>query len=283
MIDVLPKYNTVKDLMTTEKNLRLAAEAVRSADALLIGAGAGMGVDSGLPDFRGPEGFWRAYPPFKGRKFSEMSTPHWFQTDPHLAWGFFGHRLNMYRAAVPHDGFSILRKWGGQKCSGMFVFTSNVDGQFQKAGFLPDQIIECHGSIHHLQCARPCDNEIWNNSVELEVDEATIRTNSKLPKCKACGGIARPNILMFSDYSWISHRSEAQEVRYRNWLRKVDTHRLVIIELGAGLAIPSVRLQTEGRAGTLIRINPREAETPSGGISLPLGALDALEKIDALL
>jgi NAD-dependent SIR2 family protein deacetylase len=212
-----------------------------------------------------------------------MSTPHWFKTDPHLAWGFFGHRLNMYRTAIPHRGFSILHKWGTQLKSGMFVFTSNVDGQFQKAGFAPDQIIECHGSIHHLQCARPCENNIWSNNVELSVDETTIRTNSELPKCKRCGGIARPNILMFSDYSWIAHRTEAQEARYRSWLQNAESHRLVTIELGAGLAIPSVRFQTESREGTLIRINPREADTPAGGISLPLGALAALQQIDALL
>lgn len=40
-----------------------------------------MGVDSGLPDFREREGFWKAYPPFRGRKFAEMFTPHWFTTD----------------------------------------------------------------------------------------------------------------------------------------------------------------------------------------------------------
>src|SRR5437588_10989997 len=91
-----------------EANLAAAAESLRGADALLIGAGAGMGVDSGLPDFRGPEGFWKAYPPFRGRQFSDLSTPHWFRTDPPLAWGFFGHRLNLYRAAVPHAGFGIL-------------------------------------------------------------------------------------------------------------------------------------------------------------------------------
>ena len=68
---------------------RQAAEAIRSADALLIGAGAGMGVDSGLPDFRGPEGFWRAYPVFQGRRFEEISNPVWFQADPAQAWGFF--------------------------------------------------------------------------------------------------------------------------------------------------------------------------------------------------
>ena len=89
---------------------RAAADAVRSADALLIGAGAGMGVDSGLPDFRGAEGFWKAYPPFRGRQFAELSTPHWFGADPALAWGFFGHRLNLYRTATPHRGFAVLRR-----------------------------------------------------------------------------------------------------------------------------------------------------------------------------
>ena len=91
--------------MELEQACRLAAEVILDADALLIGAGAGMGVDSGLPDFRGPEGFWRAYPAFRGRRFEEVSNPVWFQRDPEQAWGFFGHRLNLYRATAPHAGF----------------------------------------------------------------------------------------------------------------------------------------------------------------------------------
>ena len=59
-----------------------AAAAIRAADALLIGVGAGMGVDSGLPDFRSPQGFWRAYPVFRGHLFEEISNPIWFRTDP---------------------------------------------------------------------------------------------------------------------------------------------------------------------------------------------------------
>jgi hypothetical protein len=54
-----------------EAEFARAAELIRSADVLLVGAGAGMGVDSGLPDFRGPEGFWKAYPAFKGKRFGE--------------------------------------------------------------------------------------------------------------------------------------------------------------------------------------------------------------------
>ena len=85
----------------------------REATALLIGAGAGMGVDSGLPDFRGNEGFWEAYPPFAklGLSFMELANPGWFESDPALAWGFYGHRLESYRRTVPHRGFEVLREW----------------------------------------------------------------------------------------------------------------------------------------------------------------------------
>lgn len=261
----------------------MAADVIRSAEALLIGAGAGMGVDSGLPDFRGAEGFWKAYPPFKGRNFSEISTPHWFQTDPKLAWGFFGHRLNLYRSAVPHPGFEILKHWAARMPLGYFIFTSNVDGQFQKAGFPENKILECHGSIHHLQCATPCCNQVWpSTGVCLEVDDS-IRTRSAMPQCPRCRNITRPNILMFGDRNWIAGRADEQERQYLNWLRSIESARLVTIELGAGLAVPSVRYECETRGGTLIRINPREAQTPPGGISISAGALSALQQIDALL
>src|SRR5437879_11522207 len=94
-----------------EDTLQRAAEAVATADALLIGAGAGMGVDSGLPDFRGDQGFWRAYPPYAklGLSFHELANPQWFESDPALAWGFYGQRLNLYRRTLPHEGFAILQ------------------------------------------------------------------------------------------------------------------------------------------------------------------------------
>jgi NAD-dependent SIR2 family protein deacetylase len=264
--------------------LRAAADAIRSADALLIGAGAGMGVDSGLPDFRGPEGFWQAYPPFRGQHFEDISNPVWFRTDPALAWGFFGHRLHMYRAAVPHAGFALLRRWGESRPLGGFVFTSNVDGQFQKAGFPADRVLECHGSIHFLQCTRRCGRPIWRAAgINVDVDEATIRATSALPTCPDCGALARPNILMFGDWEWDRGRSAVQRTRYHDWLAQVSGRRVVAIELGAGLAIPTVRSECEAHATTLIRINPREADTPAGGIALPLGALEALTRMEAMM
>ena len=136
------------------EQIQCAVQAIREADGLLITAGAGMGVDSGLPDFRSSEGFWNAYPALGKLNidFQHIACPQAFIEDPTLAWGFYGHRLNLYRRTAPHDGFRILREIAEKLPNGAFVATSNVDGQFQKAGFSEQRIYEVHGSIHRMRC-----------------------------------------------------------------------------------------------------------------------------------
>lgn len=257
-----------------------AALLIDQCEGLLVTAGAGMGVDSGLPDFRGPEGFWRAYPALgrAGLRFEEVASPDSFQGDPRLGWGFYGHRLALYRSTVPHGGFHLLREIGARLHHGVAVFTSNVDGQFQKAGFDPARIVECHGSIHHLQCLAGCHDGIWSaDPVQPEVDENACLMTSELPRCPRCGGLARPNILMFGDWGWISRRSDEQQARLDAWCGQVG-ERLLVIELGAGTAIPSARRYGEYRGRRLIRINPREAAVSSPRhIGLPLGALEGMQ------
>ncbi len=76
----------------TNQSLVKAAEVIDSADCLLIIAGAGMSVDSGLPDFRGSQGFWKIHPNFKkeGLSFQDLANPQWFFNTPNRAWGFMG-------------------------------------------------------------------------------------------------------------------------------------------------------------------------------------------------
>jgi len=278
--------------MDIENSLKNAAKIIHNADALLISAGAGIGVDSGLPDFRGNMGFWKAYPPMAklGISFVEMANPHWFQKDPHLAWGFYGHRLNLYRRTEPHDGFKLLLELAIQKEKGYFVFTSNVDGQFQKAGFDENNIEECHGSILHFQCTNSCTDDIWDASgINIEVNEDTFQSQEPLPKCINCNSLARPNILMFGDWSWLHQRSNEQNSRFSQWLNEIikENINLAIIELGAGEAVPTVRYKSESIAqypnATLIRINPRDDHVPAGNISLSLGSLEGVSKIFELI
>lgn len=271
--------------MSAAEEIARGRRALEEADALLVTAGAGMGVDSGLPDFRGDAGFWKAYPPFAelGLSFVDLANPRWFADDPALAWGFYGHRLNLYRTITPHRGFARLRALADEKPHGAFVFTSNVDGHFQRAGFKEARVVECHGSIETSQCAAPCGEHLFPSTREIAVDEATFRARGALPACPRCGEIARPNILMFGDGDFIGSRTDAQHARLTAWLTELRAAgaRLVVLELGAGLAVPTVRFTSESVArrlgGTLIRVNPREPETPSGGISIAAGALEAIE------
>lgn len=257
------------------------------ADALLVCAGAGMGVDSGLPDFRGPEGFWRAYPPYRalGLRFEELADPVHFADDPALAWGFYGHRLALYRATVPHAGFAVLRRWARERPT--WVFTSNVDGQFQRAGFAPDRVAEVHGSIHHLQCLAGCGQPVWPaDGVDVTVDPATMRAQPPLPSCPRCGALARPNILMFGDASFNPSEAAPRLAAYSDFVR---AHRvgLAVIEVGAGTAVPTVRRQAElasATTGALIRINtrePRVRDPRAVGIAAP--AAETLQVLDELV
>ena len=271
-----------------DADIERAAAALRASDALLITAGAGMGVDSGLPDFRGTQGFWKAYPAIAklGLNFEQMANPDWFHKSPELAWAFYGHRLNLYRATEPHPGFRQLIDIASRKPHGYFVFTSNVDGQFQKAGFEPEQLVECHGSIHHFQCTKPCADHIWDAAHEtVVVNEDLFKAMPPLPFCPHCRAVARPNVLMFGDHTWNPGRSWKQETRLKTWLGRLRKKKakVAVVEIGAGTTIPTVRHRSEDVAAdfkaALIRINPREPEVPPGGLSLPLNAAEGIRRI----
>jgi NAD-dependent SIR2 family protein deacetylase len=272
-----------------KQQLQRAADLIADADALVVAAGAGIGVDSGLPDFRGNDGFWKAYPALARARmeFARIASPQAFRATPALAWGFYGHRLALYRATLPHAGFGLLRQWGERMAHGYAVFTSNVDGQFQKAGFDPQRIDECHGSIHHLQCLGPCGEDIWPaDDFAPDVDADECRLRNAAPRCPHCGALARPNILMFGDDGWSERRELAQAARQHQWLATL--RRPVVVEIGAGTAIPSVRHFSQQvlarHGGRLIRINPREPNV--GGtldVGLAMGAVEALQAIGAIL
>jgi NAD-dependent SIR2 family protein deacetylase len=253
-------------------------------------AGAGMGVDSGLPDFRGPEGFWRAYPPYRalGLRFEELADPVHFAEDPSLAWGFYGHRLHLYRRTVPHAGFGVLLGWAKRRCG--WVYTSNVDGQFQKAGFAEDHVVECHGSIHHLQCTADCGQDVWPaGDVDVEVDPDRMRATPPLPSCPGCGALTRPNILMFGDTEWLPTRTSMRMAEHTRALRSLRMRgaRLAVVELGAGTAVPNVRREAEfasAASGALVRINVREPEVRHGhGVGIAAPAAETLLALDELL
>lgn len=267
-----------------------AAEIIARADGILFTAGAGLGVDSGLPDFRGTQGLWKAYPALadKPQDYSALASRPALHTDPEAAWGFWGHTLELYRRAVPHDGFAIMRKWGERAERGYFVFTSNVDGQYQKAGFDAAAIHEVHGSIHRIQCTSwRCERVGSADGIQPHIDRSNCRWLGALPRCE-CGEMLRPNVFMFLDGpNWREARYLEQQARMRAWLKTVK--RLAIVEVGAGGAVPTVRMHGEKivaatAEGRLVRINPKLSDVRRPvDVGLKLGGRDGLRLIDGVL
>ena len=192
-----------------------------------------------------------------------------------------------------------MRRWGGAARLGYAVFTSNVDGHFLRAGFEETRVLECHGSIHFLQALDPRKSSaIWPAAPHLaglRVDPTTFLADADtLPYCPpesgaGDGALARPNIMMFGDFGFQEARTEAQEVQYNALVEAwpKDT-RVVVVEIGAGLAIPTVRHASENVLdmfpnATLLRINPAEPQGPVGTIEIPAGGLDALTQLDAAI
>ena len=275
----------MKVAILSSADTKTIKQLFENADALIFTAGAGMGVDSGLPDFRGNEGMWKAYPELGKQKinFTSIANPQAFKRDPYLAWGFYGHRLDLYRKTTPHHGFTLLKNIAEEQKKPYFVFTSNVDGQFQKAGFDDHLIYECHGSIHHLQCSIPCSHTIWSADELLpQIDQTRCQWQGKLPSCPSCGALARPNILMFDDYHWISERQEQQRKRLEDWVKYYKT--VLVIESGAGTAVPTVRYFSERFSPNFIRINPREYDLPfTGGLAIAATAETGIKSIQQAL
>ncbi len=268
-----------------QEQLSAIAETIINAKGLIISAGSGMSVDSGLPDFRGGKGFWDAYPHYKEQNidFADVANFQNLLKDPATGWGFYGQRANLYRRLKPHRGYQMLLDWCARYNLESFVVTTNVDCQFQMAGFPEESILEMHGTVHHLQCTVPCCDAIWENTEPIPVDEQTMQA-LEIPKCPHCGELARPNILMYEDHRWNYQRIGTQEQAFEKFLQERQNDPLVIIELGAGIWVPTLRLMSEkfGQQPNVrvIRVNPKENFITPPHFSCAGGALEVIEEID---
>jgi len=141
----------------------------------------------------------------------------------------------------------------------------------------------------NLQCLGQCGHPIWEIPTgvadALVISAESMRCTSPLPSCPGCGSLARPNILMFSDFFWDSSILNHQEEQLSTWLEKNANQHLLILEFGAGLSVPTVRSFCESVKANyecgMIRVNPRDHHVPAGAYGLPCGALDAIELLNA--
>ena len=271
-----------------------AIAEIRQSTYLVVTAGTGMCVDSNIGDIFSTT-FWATHDPLvmRGLKFEHCANLKNFNDDPGFSWGFYSHLYRLYTRGLPHAGYGILKQWAQAAKYGYFAFTSNVDGHFQKSGFPDDRVIECHGSMMNMQCLQNCTEDIWPlDSLDLTMDPATWVAEPPLPACRNCGGLARPNLMMFRDWGWLDFRTDAKEKAFRRELaqaKRNEDFRLCVVEVGAGIRIPTVRDFSEGllqqfHQAKLIRINPTVVPEDNNNpriISIHDGALKVLEDLAA--
>ncbi len=218
--------------------------------------------------------------------YMDAASADHFENNPEFGWGFNGHRLQLYRETKPHRGFEILLDWISRFDLDWFSVTSNVDGHFQKSGFDVDRIYEVHGSLHYLQCLKMCRTDVWENNDRIDVDGDSLRARD-MPRCIYCGALARPNVQFFADYAWSPSRCNQQRELFNRFWRRIEGKRTLVIEIGAGRAVPNIRVFS-GTLGQrenvmLVRINPTDPQTMKPHIGLKMGGLEALVEMDGLL
>ncbi len=202
------------------RTIHKAANLMKNANAIAIFAGAGMGVDSGLEQYRGTDGLWTKSISFNNAtvNYYDLLKPEAFREKPELAWGLIGSLMERYDSTPLHIGFSILKELISKK--EYFVVTSNIDEHFQKAGFNPKKIFEYHGSIYNSQCMYNLECDVWDTEYP-KVDTENIMAYPPFPTCPVCHSYCRPNVHLFEDDFFVSTIAADQQFRFMQWEEKI--------------------------------------------------------------
>lgn len=256
-------FSKVSVMDSYERRIADARKALAEANYVLIGAGAGLSAAAGL-DYGGMR-FKREFSEFiKRYGFTDLYTSSFydFPTEEER-WAYWAKHIDFARFAPPamelyQELFRLVSDMD------YFVITTNVDGQFRKAGFASDRLFEVQGDYAYLQCACGCHSERYDDKELVEQMLGSIhdgRIPSLLvPHCPVCGGSMDVNLRKDSyfveDAAW-----HLQADRYTQFLKKAYCGRCVLLELGVGYNTPGIirfpfeQMASTNSGMTLIRLN----------------------------
>jgi NAD-dependent deacetylase len=172
--------------MNDSDSLEAARGWVEAARRIVVLAGAGISTDSGIPDFRGPQGVWTKNPAAE-----KLSTLQHYLADPEVRKASWRGRLESPAwSARPNPGHLAL---AGLERRGKLhaLITQNIDGLHQKAGNSPERVIEVHGTIHFVTCWG-CG---WKGPMQPVLER--VRAGEEDPSCEVCGGILKSATISF--------------------------------------------------------------------------------------
>ena len=169
-----------------DRAVQTARELIERARRIVVLTGAGISTDSGIPDFRGPQGVWTRNP-----EAEKMATIQHYVADPEVRKRSWRSRLESPAlSAEPNPGHRALvdlEKTGKL----MALLTQNVDGLHQKAGSSPALVVEIHGTAREVVCL-DCGER-----AAMERALARVRAGEEDPPCRTCGGILKSATISF--------------------------------------------------------------------------------------
>lgn len=257
------KIKTDKFTPSFSERVDLATKAICDADAILIGAGAGLSAAAGLR-YSGREFEHEFADYIKEYHFPDLysSSFHEFATEEER-WARWARHIDFIRfrpGAMPL--YRELLALIGRK--NYFVITTNVDAQFRKSGFDEDRIFDVQGDYGLMQCARACHDTLYDDRKTVEEINAHAHDltvdSCFVPHCPVCGGRmdvhVRVNGNFIEDGNWHSMAEN-----YYAFLEKYKSSRLVLLELGVGFNTPTIirypfeHITYANPSATIIRLN----------------------------
>ena len=172
--------------MDIDRELRPVREWLNRAQRIVVLTGAGISTDSGIPDFRGPQGVWTLNP-----KAEKMSDIRYYVADPEVRRLSWQSRLaHPAWTAAPNAGHRALLSLE-QRGKLHALITQNIDGLHQRAGLSPDKVIEVHGTLHQVICLS-CG---WRGPMQETLDR--VRAGDEDPACQHCSGLLKSDTISF--------------------------------------------------------------------------------------
>lgn len=173
--------------MTThlEPPLQRVVERLRSSRRVLFVTGAGLSADSGLPTYRGVGGLYDDSATEDGLPIETALSGPMLEDRPDLTWKYISGIEAACRGAQPNRGHEVIAEL--ERTHEVLVLTQNVDGFHKRAG--SQRVIDIHGDVHELLCSRCETQQVVSDYSALDIP----------PYCYACGGLIRPNVVLFGE------------------------------------------------------------------------------------
>jgi len=220
---------------------------------VLVLTGAGVSAESGIPTFRGKDGYWRKLDPIK------LATPEAFARDPELVWQWYRERRHSIRDAQPNAAHQAIANLA-QRADEFLLVTQNVDDLHERAGLAKAEMVQIHGDIFVTKCSR-CDFEqeqghppsVAAGTYRVAKEQGQEQSQNGVPRCTTCGALMRPGVV------WFGEPLPSREIeRVENYLQREPCGVVIVVGTTATFGYIIDWALRASRRGELIEVNPEE-------------------------